>query len=140
MNTEESLIQRYVLKPATIGATSYVAQNMFIKGKTIRIKGPTYDLALVASGAVAVGSVLAEVAHDYIMPHIHYLDKMSEPASLALAGGSTGLGNLGAYYILNPKAIPELGTGNLFLLGAVSELVGDTLYSKLVSPTLQSMV
>jgi len=97
-------------------------------------------LALVASGAVALGSMLAEVAHDYIVENVHYLDKISEPASLALASGITGGGNVGAYYLLNQKAVGELGTANLFLLGSVSELVGDTLWAKGIKPVIDSMV
>ena len=136
----ESTIQRYLLKPATVGAVSYAGQQMFIDGKTIRISGKEYPLAMVASGAVAVGSLFAEIAHDYIVPHIHWLDKISEPSSLALASGVTGGGNVGAYYLLNPKAINELGVSNLFLLGAGSELVGDTVYSKAVLPMFQNLM
>jgi len=94
----------------------------------------------VASGAVALGSMLAEVAHDYVVPHIHYLDRLSEPASLALAVGVTASGNIGTYYLLNPKAVAELGVGNLALLGAVSELVGDTMWAKGIKPVIDSMV
>jgi hypothetical protein len=128
------------MKPATIGGVAYLGQNMFIDGKTIRIKGQEYPLALVASGAVALGSVFAEFAHEFVMPHIHFLDKLNSPASLALASGSTAMGNVGAYYLLNPKAIPALGVGNLALLGAMSEVVGDQIYSKVINPTLQNLM
>ena len=128
------------MKPMVVGGVSYTSQNMFIDGKTIRIKGVEYPLAMVASGAVALGSMLAEIAHDYVVPHIHYLDKMAEPSSLALASATTGGGNVGAYYILNPKAVSELRTANLFLLGSVSELIGDSVWSKGLKPVIDSMV
>jgi hypothetical protein len=74
------------------------------------------------------------------MPLVHILDKISEHASLALATGYTEMGNVGAYYLLNPKAIPALGVGNLALLGGISEIVGDTVYSKVIHPTLQNLM
>ena len=142
MNTEESTIQRYFLKPATIGGVAYLGNDYFLDGKTIKIKGKDYPLAMVASGAVAVGSIVAEFAHDYVVPHIHYLDKISEPASLALAGATTGGSNIAVHYLArgDGKAVQALGTGNLFLLGAVSELVGYTLWSKGIKPVIDGMV
>ena len=140
--TEESNIARYLIKPATVGAVAYAGQNMFISGKTITIRGQNYPLAVVASGAVALGSLFSEVAHDYIVPHIHWLDKVSEPSSLALASGVTGGGNIAVHYLArgDGKAVNQLGVSNLFLLGAGSELIGDTLYSKGVYPMFQSMM
>ena len=142
MTEQESMIQRYVLKPATVGGVAYLGNNMFISGKTIKIRGQEYPLTVVASGAVALGSVLSEIAHDYIVPHIHYLDKIAEPSSLALASATTGGGNVAVHYQSrgDGKGVEALGAGNLFLLGAVSEMVGDTVFSKCVNPTLQSMV
>ena len=142
MTEQESMIQRYVLKPATVGGVAYLGNNMFISGKQIKIRGTEYDLAMVASGAVALGSILSEIAHDYIVPHIHYLDKLNEPAALALASATTGGGNVAVHYLSrgDGKAVEALGAGNLFLLGAVSEMVGDTVFSKFVAPTIQSMV
>ena len=142
MTEQESMIQRYVLKPATVGSVAYLGNNMFISGKQIKIRGQEYPLAMVASGAVALGSILSEVAHDQILPHIHFLDKMNEPSSLALASATTGGGNVAVHYLSrgDGKGVEALGAGNLFLLGAVSEMVGDTVFSKFVAPTIQSMV
>ena len=142
MTEQESMIQRYVLKPATVGGVAYLGNNMFISGKTIKIRGQEYPLAVVASGAVAVGSVLSEIAHDWIVPEIHYLDKLNAPASLALASATTGGGNVAVHYLSrgDGKGVEALGAGNLFLLGCVSEMVGDTVFSKFVAPTIQSMV
>ena len=142
MTEQESMIQRYVLKPATVGGVAYLGNNMFISGKQIKIRGQEYPLAVVASGAVAIGSVLSEIAHDYIVPEIHYLDILNTPASLALASGTTGAGNVAVHYLSrgDGKGVEALGVGNLFLLGALREIVGDSIWSKGIKPTLDTMV
>jgi len=142
MTEQESMIQRYVLKPATAGGVAYLGNNMFISGKQIKIRGTEYDLAMVASGAVALGSILSEVAHDWIVPHIHYLDKLNEPAALALASATTGGGNVAVHYLSrgDGKGVEALGAGNLFLLGSVSEIIGDSIWSKGIKPTLDTMI
>ena len=142
MTEQESMIQRYVLKPATVGSVAYLGNKMFISGKSIKIRGQEYPLAVVASGAVALGSVLSEMASEYILPHIHYLDRLNEPASLALTSGTTGVANVGIHYLSrgDGKGVEALGAGNLFLLGSLSEVVGDTIWSKGIKPTLDTMV
>ena len=96
MNTDESMIQRYVLKPAVVGGVAYAGNSMLnlVDGKTINVGGKKYPLPVVAAVAVGVGSMLSEVSHDYLLPHIHWLDKVNSPASLALASGVTGTGNV----------------------------------------------
>ena len=97
-------------------------------------------MPVVAAVAVGVGSMLSEVSHDYLQSHIHWLDKVNSPASLVLASGVTGTGNVMAYCALNPKAVSELGVMNIAGLGIVSELIGDTVYSKFAKPLIDGMV
>ncbi len=76
------------------------------------------------------------------MPHRHTFDKPSEPVSLAVASGVSATGNVATQYLLrgDGKSVQVLGASNLFLLGAVSEVIGDTLYAKMVLPTYQNLV
>ena len=138
----ETRMQRYFFKPATVGGIAYLGNSMFISGKKITLRGSEYPLAMVAAAAVAAGSLLAEISHDYVQPMVHTFDKLSEPVSLAVAAGVTGGGNVAAHYLLrgDGKSVAQLGPSNLFLLGALSEMVGDTVYARGILPTFQSLV
>ena len=64
---------------------------------TIDLFGKNFSLALGVEMKVAVGSLVAELIHSYVFPHIHALDKMSEPVSAILAGASNSVGAISIY-------------------------------------------
>jgi hypothetical protein len=98
------------------------------------------SVPVMAGVAVGLGSVLAEVSHDFIFPHIHWLEKSSEKASMLLAGGISGAGMAGIINLANPSGVSELGLPTILGFGMVSEIVGDTIYSKFIKGGYESVV
>jgi hypothetical protein len=90
--------------------------------------------------AVGAGSVLAEVSHQFIFPHIHWLDKSSEKASLVLAGGLSGAGMASILSMSNPAAVNELGLATIIGAGFATELIGDQIYTRFVQKPYESFV
>lgn len=150
-----SSIERYVVKPTVIGTTGFLMSRtlfpQFIDskwGKTFNFSSDSVlsrfsgaksvSVPVLAGVAVGVGSVLAELAHDFIFPHIHWLDKSSDKVSMLTAGGLSGAGMYGVLYASNPAGIPQLGATSIILAGIASEIVGDALYSKFVKQPVEA--
>jgi hypothetical protein len=129
---EPSTLKRYLVKPTTIAAVGAAGTAlMYPKSKlTMSFNGSKVPLWAASGLAIGASSALAEVFHDYVFPHIFHDTKLSEPISLAVAGGVTGGASIGINYLYNNKTLNELGVGNLFLFGAVSEMVGTMVYEK----------
>ena len=81
-------IERYAVKPAVIGTTGYLMSRTifpqlidakwsqtfsFATNSSLgRLSGmQTMSVPMLAGVAVGLGSVVAELAHDFIYPHIH---------------------------------------------------------------------
>jgi hypothetical protein len=148
-------IERYIVKPATIGTTAFLMSKTvfpslvdakwsknFSFSNTSMLKAfagnQSISVPVMAAVAVGVGSVVAELSHDFIFPHIHWLDKSSDKASMFLAGGVSGAGMAGVINLANPRGIAELGLPTILGVGMVSEIVGDTIYSKFVKGAFES--
>ena len=147
-------IERYAMKTAVIGTTGYLMSRTlfpqlidanwsrtfnFAPGSMLgRFSGTqSVSVPLLAGIAVATGSIFAEVAHDFIFPHIHWLDKSSEKVSLLTAGGLSGAGMYGVIYGANPAGIQDLGATTIILAGVASEIVGDMVYTKFVKKPVE---
>ena len=63
---------------------------------SIDLFGQTFSLALGVGMAVLSGSLVAELIHSYVFPHIHALDKLSEPISALMSGASNSVGAVSA--------------------------------------------
>jgi hypothetical protein len=149
-------IERYVVKPATIGTTAFLMSKTvfpslvdaswnknFVFSSNSMLKGlyggsTSVSVPVMAGVAVGLGSVVAELSHDFIFPHISWLDKSSDKASMLLAGSTAGLGMAGVISLGNPSGIADLGLPTILGVGMVSEIVGDTIYSKFVKSTFES--
>ena len=114
-------IERYAVKPAVIGTTGYLMSRtlfpQFIDANWSRTFNFAPDsmlgrfsgtqslsVPLLAGVAVGLGSVFAEIAHDFIFPHIHWLDKSSEKASIVTAGAASGPARLLADVAIAPAS------------------------------------
>jgi hypothetical protein len=148
-------IERYVVKPATIGTTAFLMSKTvfpslvdakwsknFNFSNTSILKGfagnQSISVPVMAGLAVGVGSIVAELSHDFIFPHVHWLDKSSDKASMIMAGSTAGLGMAGVINLANPSGVSDLGLPTILGVGMVSEIVGDTIYSKFVKGTFES--
>jgi hypothetical protein len=154
-----SAIERYALKPMVVGSTGYVLSSaVFSKLIDSRWGSDKFSFAsnsaltflsggrgevsvpMLVGVAVGAGSVLAEVSHQFIFPHIHWLDKSSEKASLVLAGGLSGAGMASILSMSNPAAVNELGLATIIGAGFATELIGDQIYTRFVQKPYESFV
>lgn len=159
MSSPNSTVERYLVKPAVVGVVGYgLSSVVFSKVIDSRWGSDKFSFAsnsmlsflsygkdtvsvpMLAGTAVMVGSILAEVAHSWVFPHIHFLDKSSEKASLALASGLSGAGMAGVLSVSNPAVINELGLLTILGAGVVTELVGDQVYNRFVKGAFEGIV
>jgi hypothetical protein len=146
--SKESHIDRYFLKPTVVGAVGYGMSkavlpmvldpswnqtlNIAPDGFVNKITGQTQVSVPLAVGiAVMLGSIVAEVAHETVFSHIHYLDKASDKTAMLTAGAVAGAGMAGALNATNPGSVARLGLPSIIAAGIASEVVGDLVWSKL---------
>ena len=125
-----------LLKSVTVGAVGAGLTYFRYPRGTIDFFGNNFSLALGVGMAVLTGSLVAELIHSYVFPHIHALDKMSEPVSAILAGASNSAGAIGIFTLSNPKIVNELGLPIIVAGAMMSEVVGDYVYSKFLHPMM----
>ena len=125
-----------LLKSVTVGAVGAGLTYFRYPRGTIDFFGKNFSLALGVGMAVLTGSLVAELIHSYVFPHIHALDKMSEPVSAILAGASNSAGAIGVFTLSNPKIVNEIGLPMIVAGAMMSEVVGDYVFSKFLNPML----
>lgn len=123
MDDMKQLATKSLLTGAVNGLTSFILfgnQDVSIMGMSI----PSY----IASGLGGVGSsVAADVAHNYLMPHIPVNQKYDALESAALGIGISGATN---YLLLAPAGVdPMLG----FALGAGTYVASDFIWLQYVN-------
>ena len=126
-----------LLKSVTVGVVGAGLTYFRYPRGTIDFFGKNFSLALGVGMAVLTGSLVAELIHSYVFPHIHALDKMSEPVSAVLAGASNSAGAISVFYLSNPKIVNELGLPMIVMGSFLSEVVGDWMYTKFIHPMLE---
>jgi len=126
-----------ILKSVTVGSIGAgITYFRYPKG-TLELFGQTLPLALGVGVAVLTGSIVAELIHSYVFPHIHALDKMSEPVSAVLAGASNTAGAIGVFSLSDPKIVSDLGLPMIVAGAMFSEIVGDYIYTKFIHPMME---
>ena len=126
-----------LLKSVTVGAVGAGLTYFRYPRGSIDLFGQNFSLALGVGMAVLTGSLVAELIHSYVFPHIHALDKMSEPVSAVLAGASNSAGAIGVFSLSNPKIVSELGLPMIVAGAMLSEVVGDYVYSRFLNPIIE---
>jgi hypothetical protein len=125
-----------ILKSITVGAVATGLTYFRYPLGTLTLFNMNYSLALGVGISVMIGSVLAELAHSYIFPQVHFLDKMSEPVSAVVAGGACTVGAMTMFYLSDPKIINDLGIPLIVASAFLSEVSGDYIFTKFLHPML----
>lgn len=94
----------------------------------------------VAGGLISVGaSMLSDMAHAWILPHLSDSKRLQAMESKLLTPAMGGVGFIALAYIANPYVLSDTKTTrNLFLLGAMSEILGQFAYEALIAPMLET--
>lgn len=114
-------------KAAITGGVAYMAGTFFGEQGQTQLGGFTISLPTALAATTAVGSVAADVSHDYILPYIPGNDRFANPESailgLGVAGGASA-------YLLNEGNVLNGPGLNTFMLGAGSYAAGEWIDGK----------
>ena len=129
-------IQAIAAKSAAVGAASYGVMTAIGPRIEVGIAGTFYSLPLVAAGVGAASSMIGDVSHMYIFPHIGLDGKYGQAETAAVSAAA----NVGAFYALTMAtntALPErIGIATLAGTAVLSNALGDYLYSTVLQPML----
>ena len=102
---------------------------LFNETSTISLGGMSLPAWAVVAGATGVSSAVADLAKDYILPHIPQNQKFSHIEGVALGLGSAGLSSC---LLLRLAGAPEKNMLKCIGLGAGSYILGDFAYKNIV--------
>ena len=125
-----------ILKAVTVGVVGAGLTYFRYPKGTQELFGSHLSLSIGVGVAVMTGSLVAELFHSYVFPHIHALDKASEPVSAIVAGASCSAGAMSVFYLSDPQIINSLGLPMIVLGSVLSEVTGDYLFTKFINPML----
>lgn len=123
-------IQDYIVKPGLVAGVGTLAAKMWFlpeQNMSVPMLGRDLPVSLVLAGTLYGATMLGKVAADYVLPAISTSKEFSTISSL-VQPTLAGAGAVGIFDLVNADAIAVKGVGHVFLLGALSEIVGSWLY------------
>lgn len=135
-NAESKVTQTFV-KPLVVAAVGAGIFSYLAPDKTMEVSLLGRSIAAWQAAAIGFGggSLVADLAHQYILPEFPIDDKLSYSSSMLLAPVITGAAGSILFYIMNPKSISEAG-GSIFLTGAAAEVGGMYAFESILGPYL----
>jgi hypothetical protein len=145
---QPSKSQRYIVKPAVVGAVGYALSSYVMPqfdpawngtlatgpGSMLKSIFPeSVSVPILIGVACMAGSVLSEYSHDVIFPNVAWDDKSSARVTQVVAGGINAAGVSGVLTLANPDAVTQLGLPSIIAFGLGVEVAGDMLYGKFLS-------
>jgi hypothetical protein len=98
------------------------------KDTKIPLAGMNLPAPLLLGVATGTSSVVADMAHDYVLPHIPHNDKWVNMESSALAVSTAGASTSAILYF--GTGMPRENLFNSFALGGGAVIAGDYAHSK----------
>ena len=93
--------------------------------------GSNVNLAAVAFGLGAVGSLLGDLAHKFIKEEVDISEKWKDRTSLLSGVALNGALFTGLLYCYNREVANDFGYATAFLIGGGSEFIGTASYNYL---------
>jgi len=123
----------YVGLAATTGLSAYVLAQLLSGGSANRQLYHGMTMAMAVGIATGVGSMVAKVGHDYVLPHIPQANKWKTIKSATLNAGLAGRGAWGYVALMDSdvakaNAVPIIG----YAVGG--EIVGQYIYDGFIKP------
>ena len=134
MNTTESLKKAAL----TGGIATGLSIALFNESGSVSFSGFEVPTPVVTFVSMALGSVIADAGHAYILPNIPFDKKFENTEALALnavIGGS-------ALYLSTSMLIEGVSMASspkIVAVGGASALAGEYLYNTLLNPKLSNM-
>lgn len=98
----------------------------------VHLWGTTVPAPVAIGAAAATGSVGADLAHTYILPHIPGHEKFLRIESAAVGIGASGLATMGTMQLMHASGEKAM---DAFILGAGSYVAGDYISEKFFPST-----
>lgn len=137
LDTKGKLIDQ-VVKPLINGGLVYLgAKAMGLSGSVaLPFVDKAYD-APMSLGILGVGSSFgAELAHNFILPHINQHSKFGQMEAMLLSPVINGGLLAGGVYLASPNNLQFLGAGKVVGLGAAAEVANTYAFETFVRPFL----
>jgi hypothetical protein len=121
---------------AAVAAASFQALAQMKGWGSFAVPMMNIDVPPAIVGAVlgVGGAVLADVAHDYVVPHLSKDDRLRHVEGAVFAPAVSAAAFAGGIQILNSEGLESTGLSNVLLHGAATELVAQWIYENIVAP------
>jgi hypothetical protein len=133
-------ITRYV----TYGTNAYGNNfNLEVQSKIPiinKLNGKKVNLVLMTGVAVAIASLVADVASDNLFDFITNDQIMENMGSTAFQLSAVSAGSIAAHGVVNSSVINERGLVNIAVLATATELVSSYVHGKFVRPLFREQV
>ena len=123
------------LKAASVGASAYGIMSMVGADADVRLPGgSTVSLPVFAAGASAMGSVVSDLAHNYIFSFLPLDQKYENTEAMAVSAGVS----VGSFYAVSAavsSALPaQIGMVEIAGTALLSNAIGDYVYMTVLAP------
>ena len=123
------------LKAASVGASAYGIMSMVGADAVVGLPGGrSVPLPVFAAGASAMGSVVSDIAHNYIFSFLPLDQKYENTEAMAVSAGVS----IGSFYAVSAAVssdLPgEIGLVELAGTALLSNAIGDYVYMSVLAP------
>lgn len=128
-------VKEYGIQALTTGVTGFCLTKALANSASNGSIGSGMNFATAIGTSAAVGSVAAQVAHDYILPHIPQDKRFVSVETAALNAAASGAGALAAIYFMDPR----VAMGNPLTIAGLavgSEVIGNYAADQFVKPLI----
>lgn len=136
LQTRNDKANAVAVKPFLVGAMSALGSYMYVSRTAVVLPFwyPSGIPLYMFHGMAGVGSsMLAEVAHAWILPHISNNNKLANMEAMVLSPVMNGVAmNLITRYAGSENILKNVGMGNSFIVGAGAEIIGHYAFETLL--------
>jgi hypothetical protein len=126
----------YLAKPATCGVVAFAASTAYYKAGTINIFGMTIPIQVALALGTVAGSVAAEFVHTIVFPQLALTGRYAQMEAAAVSVAANAGVNAALLLANGNNSLEMIGLTSVVILSLFSEMVGDYIYTHLVSPAL----
>lgn len=101
---------------------------------TLKLGGMNVPSYAIGAGLGVAGSFIADMAHDFVLPHISKDDRLRHVEGAVFAPAVSAATFYAGLAVLHPAATAQVGRTMVLLQGAGSELAAQWMYENLLSP------
>lgn len=122
---------------ATSGTTAFLLAKLLSGGTADQSRVGSISGATAVGISAAVGSATAQLAHDYVLPHIPQPEKYATVEAAALNAAAAGIGAYGSVYLLDADAARSDGMAYAaYAIGG--EMLGNYLKDNFIAPVVHA--